>query len=229
MSIMKGLALPLVSLGLLAATAEAPKGAELSYFGRSSVKIKTAEGLVIYIDPYAPGDYSEAADLILVTHGHSDHNRIGLVAKKTGTVIAAPAGAVSAKGAKVLDEGSTFTVGSVSVRALPASNKNHARGESLGYLVSFNGIVLYHSGDTSYLPEMASWGSYGITYALMPCDGYYNMGPEETAKCAAAMKAKAIIPIHSSKDGLYDERNAKAVKGDKVIVLAPGDKTRLLP
>jgi L-ascorbate metabolism protein UlaG (beta-lactamase superfamily) len=211
----------------MAAAAEGPKASELSYYGRSSVKIKSASGLVIYVDPYAPGDYSEPADLILVTHGHGDHNRISLVAKKAGTVIASPEGAVSAKDARVLKEGSTLSVGGVSVRALPAANKNHARGESLGYLISFDGIVLYHSGDTSWLPEMATWSSYGITYALMPCDGYYNMGPEETSKCAAAMKAKVVIPIHSSKDGLYDEKNAKAVKADKVIVLAPGQTTRL--
>lgn len=229
--------LPLFTLGLMAiqggsASPAASGHADLTWFGRSSVKIHTASGLVIYIDPYAPGDYSEAADLILVTHGHGDHNQVGLVARKASTIVAAPAGALAGQagaGAKAIAEGESLSLGGLSVKALPASNKNHHRGECLGYLLSFDGIVLYHAGDTSYLPEMEAWKSYGIDYALLPCDGFYNMGPEEASRCAAAMGAGAVIPIHSSKDELWGERNARAVKGLKVIVLAPGDLTPLAP
>ena len=221
---------PFLTLGCLAAaSAQAVSGARLTYFGRASVKIKTASGLVAYIDPYAPGDYSEPADLILVTHGHGDHNRTSLVARKPATVIAAPAGAVSDKGARAANEGDTFSVGSVSVRVLPAANKNHARSESRGYLVSFDGIVIYHAGDTDYLPEMAGYGQYAITYALLPCDGFYNMGPEEAARCAEAMKAKRVVPIHSSKSASFDEKNAAAIRAQELIVLKPGDTVVLAP
>jgi len=41
--------------------------------GQASLRIVTAEGKVIYIDPYAGDDYDLPADLILVTHGHFDH------------------------------------------------------------------------------------------------------------------------------------------------------------
>jgi len=222
--------MPFLTLGFIAAASgQGAPGAELTYFGRASVKIKTASGLVVYIDPYAPGDYSEPADLILVTHGHGDHNRTGLVKKKASTVIAAPAGAVSDKGARVAGEGDTFSVGSVSVRVLPAANKNHDRSESRGYLVSFDGIVVYHAGDTDYLPEMASYGQYGISYALLPCDGFYNMGPDEATRCAAAMKARRVVPIHSSKSGAFDEKNARALRVEHLIVLKPGEKTALEP
>lgn len=47
------------SLGCLAAAAgQTASTANLPYFGRASVKITTATGRVVYIDPYAPGDYS---------------------------------------------------------------------------------------------------------------------------------------------------------------------------
>lgn len=54
--------------------------------GQASIRITTEEGRVIYIDPYAGTDeqYEPTADLILVTHGHFDHNQIEKV-KKTGT------------------------------------------------------------------------------------------------------------------------------------------------
>ena len=48
--------------------------ATLTYLGHSSVKIVTTDGIVIYIDPnYYDADYSDLADYIFITHGHSDH------------------------------------------------------------------------------------------------------------------------------------------------------------
>lgn len=230
---MKVFSVSALSLGLIAGVANAdPAGAELSYFGRASLKIRTSTGLVIYVDPYAPGDYSQPADLILVTHGHGDHNQVKLVTRKAGTVVAAPAGAVSDKTSHVVSEGQSFMVGSsgeIKVSVLPASNRNHPRSECVGYLVSFDGIVIYHAGDTNRLPEMSGYGKYGISYALLPCDDFYNMGPTEASQCAADMKAKRVIPIHSSKDGNFNEKNASAIKGDIVIVLKPGEAIKLEP
>ncbi len=224
------LAPPFFLFGCLAAAAGQGAGhAELTYFGRATVKIRTASGFVLYIDPYAPGDYSEQADLVLVSHGHGDHNRVDLVKLKAGAVIASAPGAVPGKGVRFLAEGDSFQAGPVSVRALPASNKNHRRGETLGFLVSFDGIVVYHASDTNWLPEMEGFSKYGIGYALLPCDGFYNMGPEEASRCAASVKARTVIPIHSSKSDLFDGKNARAVRGPEVLVLEPGQKTPLLP
>jgi L-ascorbate metabolism protein UlaG (beta-lactamase superfamily) len=246
MGMSKLFALPVLSLGLLTAASgqaasakagsgRAAEGPWLSYFGRSSVKIRTASGFVVYIDPYAPGDYSEPADLILVTHGHSDHNAVGLPARKEGCVVAAPRNAVDERGYRVLAEGMSLTEGPLTVRVLPAANRNHPRGECLGYLLSFDNIVLYHAGDTSWLPEMEGFASFGIGYALLPCDGYYNMGPEEAEKCAAAIRAKRVLPMHSSKDGDFGQKNAEALAalataaGAKGIALKPGERLALLP
>jgi L-ascorbate metabolism protein UlaG (beta-lactamase superfamily) len=236
---MKVQALTMISLGLFAAMLNAEGAAlqgstpELSYFGRASVKIKTLSGFVIYIDPYAPGDYSEPADLVLVTHGHSDHNQVRLAKLKDGAIVASPSGAVSVKGAEVMAEGSTLELdsGKLSILALPAANKNHMRTQSVGYLLSFDGIVLYHAGDTDYLPEMEAYADYCIDYALLPCDGFYNMGSAEAARSARAMKARRVVPIHSDASGLFSEKNARAV-GDSLgsaglIVLKPGEKTQL--
>jgi L-ascorbate metabolism protein UlaG (beta-lactamase superfamily) len=236
---MKVQALSMLSLGLFAAMINAQgrpaQGGtpELTYFGRASVKIKTTTGYVIYIDPYAPGDYSEPADLVLVTHGHSDHNQVKLTTRKSGAVVASPAGAVSSSGARVVAEGSKLELdsGKLSVEALPAANKNHDRKECVGFLLSFDGIVLYHAGDTDYLPEMEGYAKYNIDYALLPCDGFYNMGSAQAARCAKAMKAKRVVPIHSDKAGLFNEKNARAV-GDslvfsELVLLKPGETTTL--
>lgn len=56
--------------------------AVLLYQGQASIRIVTAEGRVIYIDPYARDDYGLSADLILVTHPHYDHDKVDKVQKR---------------------------------------------------------------------------------------------------------------------------------------------------
>jgi L-ascorbate metabolism protein UlaG (beta-lactamase superfamily) len=55
---------------------------KLYYQGHGSYRFTTNDGCVIYIDPYAGDGYDLPAYLILVTHDHSDHNQVQLVAQK---------------------------------------------------------------------------------------------------------------------------------------------------
>lgn len=197
----------------------------LTYFGRATVRLTSAEGFVVYIDPYAPGDHALPADLVLVTHGHDDHNKIASIRRKDGAVVAAPAGAV--KDAKVVKEGDVFTVGPVTVAVVPAYNQNHARNVSVGYVVTLDGVKVYHAGDTSFIPEMASLASMAVDYALFPTDGFWNMGGEEARRCADAVKARHVLAIHSSPKGLYDAALAAKLQGPDVLPLPLGGTVTL--
>lgn len=198
------------------------KQASLAYFGRSSVRVTSAAGFTVYFDPFAPGDYSIPADLVLVTHGHGDHNAVRLVTLKPEGVILAPSGAVSGHPYQTIHEGSEVQVGRVSVRAVAAYNKNHDRASCVGYVVDFGGLVVYHAGDTSYIPEMASLATYGIDYALLPTDGFYNMDGAEAARCAQAVQARVAIAIHSSKDQLFSAANARKLVYAHALAPEPG-------
>lgn len=204
----------------------AQQDALLTFLGRSSVRISTGAGAVLYIDPYAEGDYSEPADIILVTHGHGDHNRTELPKRNPGCAVIAPSGAVEEKNAIHLTEYSATTIAGVGISAVPAYNANHPRGSCVGYILEFGGIKLYHAADTSLIPEMAALRKQGIDYALLPCDGKYNMGPEEASKAAVELGTRHVIPIHSSAEGLSG-RNASLVKHPGVIVIEPGKTLRL--
>ena len=46
------------------------------YQGHGSFRLTTAKGTVVYIDPYAGKGYDKPADLVLVSHEHSDHNAV---------------------------------------------------------------------------------------------------------------------------------------------------------
>ncbi|MDP3176576.1 MAG: MBL fold metallo-hydrolase [Spirochaetaceae bacterium] len=215
----------------LAGTAQAadPRGT-VTYMGRATTRIVGSDGTTIYIDPYASGDYTLPADLILVTHGHSDHNAVKKCALKAGGKIAGPAGSVGSNPAfEAIAEGQRKTYGSVVVEALPAYNSNHGRSSSLGFLIEIDGKKIYHAGDTSYIPEMEALAPRGIDIALLPCDGVFNMGPEEASKCAEAIKPARLIPIHSSGSGDNNIAQARKVAYPGLLVLAKGESARLEP
>ena len=72
---------------------EATGEVSLLYMGQASIRIVTETGKVIYIDPYAGSQYDLAADLILVTHEHSDHIQgVGVLARRYGLPVYATPG-----------------------------------------------------------------------------------------------------------------------------------------
>jgi L-ascorbate metabolism protein UlaG (beta-lactamase superfamily) len=163
----------------------------LKYLGHASVKIKTAEGKIIYIDPFAGTDYADSADVILVTHQHSDHNAVNLVKKKAGCTMISNAEAIKNNAYQ------NFVVGNIKVSAVAAYNSHHPKNACVGYVVEFSGIRLYHAGDTGKITEMAELASRDIVYALLPMDGMYTMTPEEATQAATMIQAKHDIPIHT--------------------------------
>lgn len=164
----------------------------LTFIGHASVKINTKEGKVIYIDPYADGDYTEGADYIFVTHEHSDHNKITLCTQNEGCTV------IRSKDALKNGEYQTFDYGDIKVKAVAAGgNKNHSIKNCVGYIFTIDGIKIYHAGDTSMIDQMNDLKSEDIDYAMYPIDGTYNMDAEEASKVADLVGAKHNIPIHS--------------------------------
>lgn len=190
----------------------------LTYYGQSSMKIKTSTGTVVYIDPYAPGDYSEKADVILVSHEHQDHNKVELVTQNAGCRILRVTDTINKNGTY-----NTFTVKGVVIEPTPASNKNHPISSTNGYILTFDGIVLYHASDTSKLDSMASLKARNIDYAFYPIDGQYNMGPAEATECAKIIGARVNIPFHIGKSDVKD------FKADNVLILQNGQTIELTP
>ena len=128
----------------------------LLYIGHASIKIKTKDNKIIYVDPAAPGNYDEGWDIILVTHSHEDHNNVSLVTTKdtTRTVLFSD----SLKN----DVYKNFDIAGVKIQAVPAYNKNHSKDSFVGYVLEFDGIKLYHAGDTDNIEEMRNLSSQGI-------------------------------------------------------------------
>lgn len=170
----------------------------LKYIGHSFIKIETSEGIVVYIDPFAVNDFSDSADVVLITHEHDDHTELSRVKRKTTCQVVRSANAI------INGVYQSFTIGNVKITAVAAYNtpgirqNYHLKSECVGYVLEFNGITLYHAGDTGNIPEMADLASQNITYALLPMETDYTMTPEEATQAAGSIKAKNNIPIHTS-------------------------------
>ena len=118
---------------------------------RSKNQRLTAEGKVIYIDPFAGEGYDAAADLILITHDHYDHNAPEKVENRTSdcrviTWEEALEGGVH----------QSFDLGYVTVESVEAgNNENHNIQACTGYILTLpDGITVYISGDTSKTEQM---------------------------------------------------------------------------
>ncbi len=156
---------------------------------------------VIYFDPYELKRTEPKADLILITHKHFDHcspadvNKV----KKSDTVIITDSGsAAKLKGdIRVVKPGDAVTLRDVKIDVFPAYNTNkqfHPKSSGmLSFLVTLNGITVYHAGDTDVIEEM---NYIRPDIALLPVSGTYVMTAEEAVEAALKLKPKVAIPMH---------------------------------
>lgn len=198
--------------------------AKMLYQGHGSYRLSCAGGRTIYIDPYAGEGYDVPADLILVTHEHYDHNEVGKMPHAPGCRVIRAADAL--RGGKY----GSFDLGYVKLRAVEAYNKNHPRGECVGFVIETDGVKLYAAGDTSMTEDMRGLlPGMGLDYAVFPGDGVYNMDAAEAAKCADAVGARHSIPVHLKPGALYDEKTAARFTAKGRLLVRPGETIELVP
>ncbi|MBP5406586.1 MBL fold metallo-hydrolase [bacterium] len=202
--------------------------AKLLYMGHASLRITTAEGKVIYIDPFAGEGYEPAADLILVTHAHHDHNALDKIKNRSeGHRI------ITWKEALADGKHQTFDLGYVRIEAVEAGyNKNHDVKECVGYILTLSdGVTVYVSGDTSKTNQMPALAEKKLDYAFYCCDGVYNMDLPEAAECAKLVGAKHDIPYHviAASGGKYFDRvRAEQFDSPNRLVIGEGEEIELV-
>lgn len=208
--------------------AESPAGTEkeetatkLLYQGHASFRITAADGTVIFVDPYAGEGYDLPADIVLITHQHQDHNKLDLVKRKPGCRVITNVGA--------LEGGvyNSFNVNGVEIEAVEAGNQNHDPAECVGYIITVDGIKIYAAGDTSKTEAMGGFAARKLDYALLPCDGIFNMDAAEAAECAELIGARHNIPIHMKPGELFDRAIAEAFTAPNRLILEAGEEIAL--
>lgn len=193
----------------------------ISYLGHASLKIVTNENKVIYVDPYcgSENDYKDAADLILVTHEHFDHNKIELVKnRKENCKI------ITEKQALHNGEYQNIDLGYVKIQAVESYNSHHNRDECVGYILTLsNGKTIYIPGDTDITPTMYKLNALNLDFAFFCVDGFYTMSAKDATKIANEIGAKHNIPFHTNPDVAFDMEKAKSFKAKNTLILKPGE------
>lgn len=186
---------------------------EATWYGHSNFRL-THEDTTILIDPFFVGNPSapisykdlEKADLILVTHDHTDHvgQAIELAVRLDAEVIAIadvissliPQGLPEALGVGMNMGGRIERYG-VTVQMVYAAHSS-VHGASVGFILTFkDGRCLYYAGDTGLFGDMALFPKFNaIDTAFLPIGDRYTMGPKEAAYACSLLKCGQVVPMH---------------------------------
>jgi L-ascorbate metabolism protein UlaG (beta-lactamase superfamily) len=186
----------------------APLELSITFVAHSTLWL-TYGNTVVHVDPVSQfADYSTLpkADIVLVTHEHSDHldpGAIAAVRKPTTTVIVASKCAGKVPGAIVLHNDESKSVSGIRIEAVPAYNVVHARapgspyhpkGEGNGYVLTLGERRVYVAGDTENTREMKALKRIDI--AFLPMNLPYTMTPEMVFDAARSFRPKILYPYH---------------------------------
>ncbi len=181
---------------------------EITFIGHGTLMFEFGK-TVIHADPWTRlADYSTMpkADIILITHEHTDHldpEAVRILRKDSTEIILTQACAEQLKDGKIMKNGDVLTVSGIKIEAVPAHNLVHMRkdgtpfhpkGQGNGYVLSFGDKRIYVAGDTENIPEMKELGQ--IDLAFLPMNLPYTMTPEMVAAAAKLFAPKVLYPYH---------------------------------
>ena len=170
----------------------------IDWLGHSSVRIRAEK--IVYIDPWKLGK-SGKADMVLISHPHSDHCSPGDVKKvmRDDTVIIATADCAPGLpgNIRVVQPGDEVSLGAIRVTAVPAYNVNkafHPKAKGwVGFVITVGGKNIYYAGDTDVIPEMKKLKA---DIMIVPVGGTYTMTAEEAADAVNIINPVAAVPVH---------------------------------
>jgi L-ascorbate metabolism protein UlaG (beta-lactamase superfamily) len=228
-------------------------GLSITWLGHATFIITTPGGKRIVTDPWLEGNPAcpadrkriDAADVILLTHGHSDHSGdVVSVARATSAPVVAVFELsvwLQRKGLQNvigMNTGGTVTVAGLEITMVPAVHSSSIvengtieyMGPPIGFVVRLeNGQSLYFAGDTALFGDMRLIGEmHRPDVAFLPIGDHYTMGPDAAARACAMLGVRQVVPMHFGTFPLLTgtpERLKHIVEpaGVDVLVLKPGE------
>ena len=206
---------------------------QLTWFGHAAFKVVTPGGKVLLIDPWLTnpsfdrGEDELAAlkhvDLILLTHGHSDHvgDAVG-IGKRTKAKLVSnfdlaaamklalgyPADQADMDTTGHMGGQLTLLDGEVKVCFVPAWHGSGVSkdekappvyaGTPTGLVIALrDGPTIYHTGDTCFFSDIARVSDYNKIDMMLVCIGdHFTMGPVRAADAVKVVNPASVVPMH---------------------------------
>jgi len=182
-------------------------------------------------------------DLILVSHGHSDHmDDVVSVARESGSPVIGIfelcvwLGSKGVANTVAMNKGGSVDVGGLKVTMTDARHSAGYEdggvmvnmGEPAGYVVRLeDGMTIYFAGDTGLFGDMRLIGEiYKPEIAFLPIGDRFTMGPDTAARACELLGVRQVVPMHWGTFPLLTGTPAdlkKLVKGVEVLELKPGE------
>jgi L-ascorbate metabolism protein UlaG (beta-lactamase superfamily) len=161
---------------------------KIKWLGHACFLITSDTGLKIITDPYETGgdlsygQIKESADIVTVSHDHTDHNNVAAVQGNPMVV----RGAASIKG--------------IEFKGIPTYHDEtggRQRGRNTILCFEVDGMRLCHLGDLGHQlsdSQVAELGTVDIL--LIPVGGFYTIDAKVATQLCDRLKPKVIIPMH---------------------------------
>lgn len=210
---------------------------KIIWLGHSGFRIEIG-GAVLLVDPWLDGNpmfpstrRAEAlagVTHVLLTHGHGDHSgSAAAIARDCDVALVGIYDLISwwqaKEGVKGIgfNKGGTVDLGGAKVTMVNASHSSSVSGpegpvyagSECGFMIAGEGHVIYISGDTDIMADMAWMAEYHQPdIGILACGGHYTMDMERAAWAARKwFNFRWVIPCHYKTFGLLAQ-DASALK-----------------
>lgn len=197
--------LAVVTVVVAVAVAAPTPVARLTWFGQSCFLLETAPGTRVLMDPI-PGSLGYAlpgtlrAEAVTISHEHSDHNNLGLVAGKTRVFRGLTP---DAKGWVKTKE----RVKDVEIRSVPAYHDDamgKQRGLNTIFVFEVGGVRVAHLGDLGHELSDQQLSDLGnVDVLLIPVGGFYTIDSRQATRVVDQIRPRlVVVPMHYKTDVL---------------------------
>jgi len=192
---------------------------QITWLGHSGFRIQI-EGAVLLLDPWLTGnpmfpaerraEAAAGATHVLLTHGHGDHasDAAAIAAELDIPVVGIPelVGLLKAKKGIEFNKGGTVDLAGAKVTMVHATHSSSVSSETgpvyagteSGYMIAGDGHVIYVSGDTDVMADMAVFSDlHAPDIGILSCGGHYTMDMHRAAYAAKKFfDFRTVIPCH---------------------------------